>query len=86
MGSIGALCSALGARKNSAGRRIIIIKNNDYEKKQMGYEQPRPMTLFSYMNSRLPLGALPTSISKEAYPWPLTVVCHRRLASFTEAR
>ena len=23
--------------------------------------------------------------SKEAYPWPLIVLCHRRLASFTEA-
>ena len=29
-------------------------------KDKMGYEQP--MTLFFYVNSRLPLGALPTSI------------------------
>ena len=57
MGSIVALCRALGARKNSVGRRIIFQRGNAAAVLGTAERDSE-----CYVNSRLPLGALLTSI------------------------
>ena len=82
MGSIGALCCALGARKISVGRRIIlrIIIMKRTNGVRTAYDA------FLLRELQVSFGcAADFNTAKEAYPWPLIVPCHRQLASFAEA-
>ena len=83
MGSIGALCRPLGAHKKSVGRRII-TKNN--MKRTNGIQAAYDVFLLRVVQVAFGCTAVfNTSNLKEAYAWPLIVLCHCCLASFAEA-
>ena len=77
-------CHALGARKNTVGRRIRIA-NIANAKRTNGVRAAYDAFLLHALQTDFGCAAV-FNTSNEAYPWPLIVLCHCRLSGFAEAR